>query len=787
MFLKKLHGVGYTLTMVKSMATAAAGSAPACDSAALEAAVTSYVPEARLLSNVGAEMSFQVPLSSSSLFPALFSHLETQASALGVLSYGISVTTLEEVFLKVAEGSHSEKDGAKGHGADKDSAAAAAAAAAPPSLTSSSAASAAKESAAPYEHVSGADLFRAHFFALLRKRLSYALRDRRAVVFQLLIPIAALSAGLALRHQVSMATRPVISLSLGYYNTAITSTNADAAAAGARANFVPYDASKAGVTDLVASISSAGAGVGGSFAGLGSAAGAVFVPVSGLPQLYPASAYAYPSLNDSSSSCLSLSYSDGLPTLALALADDTNALTDAWALSKWLLEHRNGSSDSGVDEAGASRYVALSLSALERGAAPGSAFASYTALVNSTAFHAAPAAVNLVNSGLLNWLTGGAGASISVENAPLPFTQRQSIVVSSITSFISVLFVVIAFSFVPASFAVFVVKEREVGAKHQQLISGVGITAYWCSTFLWDIVNYSLPCGAALVLIAAFNVKELLGEALPATALLFASYGTAVAAFTYCTTYLFESHSSAQTITLVVNLLCLVMLLASYVMHLIPATCDTDASLRYLFRLVPGYAMGEGLLQLTVLAELPFLATDCGRIPLAQAVQQKFTPYSLQAAGWPLLYLATETVVYFLLAIAIDVALSYPLVRSRLLPDKDLPIAPVDEDDDVVHEAERVARGGARDETIVVRRLRKVYAGSKIAVRDLSFGLPRGECFGFLGINGAGKTTTMKILTGDVVPTSGGATLGGFDILRNQAEVRRLVGYWLVPAHAFRP
>ena len=57
------------------------------------------------------------------------------------------------------------------------------------------------------------------------------------------------------------------------------------------------------------------------------------------------------------------------------------------------------------------------------------------------------------------------------------------------------------------------------------------------------------------------------------------------------------------------------------------------------------------------------------------------------------------------------------------------------------------------------------------------FGLPQGECFGFLGINGAGKTTTLKILTGDVVPTSGGARLGGHDILREQEAVRRLIGY----------
>ncbi|KAG2506212.1 hypothetical protein JM18_009330, partial [Phytophthora kernoviae] len=98
-------------------------------------------------------------------------------------------------------------------------------------------------------------------------------------------------------------------------------------------------------------------------------------------------------------------------------------------------------------------------------------------------------------------------------------------------------------------------------------------------------------------------------------------------------------------------------------------------------------------------------------------------------------------------------------------------------DEDVEREAQRVACGGADEDAVKLMGLRKVYPGGKIAVRNLSFGLKRGECFGFLGINGAGKTTTMKMLTGDVHPSHGTATLGGFDILSQQIEVRRQIGY----------
>jgi len=56
-------------------------------------------------------------------------------------------------------------------------------------------------------------------------------------------------------------------------------------------------------------------------------------------------------------------------------------------------------------------------------------------------------------------------------------------------------------------------------------------------------------------------------------------------------------------------------------------------------------------------------------------------------------------------------------------------------------------------------------------------GIPAGECFGFLGVNGAGKTTTMSILTGDIPPTSGSATVHGYDVLTQLDKVRLEVGY----------
>ncbi len=77
---------------------------------------------------------------------------------------------------------------------------------------------------------------------------------------------------------------------------------------------------------------------------------------------------------------------------------------------------------------------------------------------------------------------------------------------------------------------------------------------------------------------------------------------------------------------------------------------------------------------------------------------------------------------------------------------------------------------------IRVTDLTKNY-GARRAVDGLNFEARQGEILGFLGPNGAGKTTTMRILTGYMPPSSGTASIAGFDIVSQSLEVRKRVGY----------
>jgi len=80
------------------------------------------------------------------------------------------------------------------------------------------------------------------------------------------------------------------------------------------------------------------------------------------------------------------------------------------------------------------------------------------------------------------------------------------------------------------------------------------------------------------------------------------------------------------------------------------------------------------------------------------------------------------------------------------------------------------------DIAVSVQSLEKKF-GAFTAVNKINFEVKRGEIFGFLGPNGAGKSTTIRMLCGIITPTSGQGRVGGFDINREQEEIKQHIGY----------
>ena len=101
-------------------------------------------------------------------------------------------------------------------------------------------------------------------------------------------------------------------------------------------------------------------------------------------------------------------------------------------------------------------------------------------------------------------------------------------------------------------------------------------------------------------------------------------------------------------------------------------------------------------------------------------------------------------------------------------------VRPTNIDDDVKKEQESVYNNN--DNLMRIINLSKRF-NKFDAVRGLSFGVRRNECFGLLGVNGAGKTTTFRMVTGDEIMTTGSCFIGDVSLTTNRSEYLQSIGY----------
>ena len=440
------------------------------------------------------------------------------------------------------------------------------------------------------------------------------------------------------------------------------------------------------------------------------------------------------------------------------------SITSIYDMSRYILEHRQ---DYAASQIGAYSLYSLGFDTKSPTAVYST---SYVIHGNYSALHSGPLYASILADTVVK--TIDSKASLKVNIFPLPSTYSQKARLSNYNVNLVVIFILLAVPYVPAAFATFIVREREVKAKHQQLVSGVSIPAYWLAAFLWDNFSYQLTVWMIVILVSIFpNTQSLSGPAtIGPTIGLLILFGGAISGFTYLLSFFFSTPSGAQiAIIFIVFILGLILTIVGLVLRQIPETSAVYLSVvRYIFAIFPPFALGDGLQSLSLLQLLSFLELPGGQV---------YKPLDWNITGMNLTFLAWETVVYLLATIAYEYFSEIPLLQnlfqSSVLPPTDDSL----KDDDVLAEELRVASGAADDNSIVVKDFKKIYPGGKYAVKGMSLAIPTGECFGLLGINGAGKSSALNMLSGEFRPSSGSAFLAGLNLLTDVHKCRRKIGF----------
>uniref|UniRef100_A0A4W3GUE0 ATP-binding cassette sub-family A member 1-like n=1 Tax=Callorhinchus milii TaxID=7868 RepID=A0A4W3GUE0_CALMI len=366
---------------------------------------------------------------------------------------------------------------------------------------------------------------------------------------------------------------------------------------------------------------------------------------------------------------------------------------------------------------------------------------------------------------------------ITTYNHPLNLTKVQLTDATFSTTSADVVVsicVIFAMSFIPASFVLFLIQERVSKAKHLQLVSGVNPTIYWIANFAWDMCNYAVSCVMVVVIFLCFQQKSYVSSAnLPVLILLFVLYGWSIIPLMYLASFLFSIPSTAYVVLTCINMFIGINgSIATFVLEIFENDNLTKINdvLKQLLLIFPHFCLGRGLIDM---AKNQGIADAYARFG-----EDRFqSPFEWNLVGKNLFAMFVQGMVLFMFTILLEYTF---FIRSRSANISTSTISSaVEEDEDVSRERMRILSGEAQSDLLTICELTKVYLKrkKKPAVNKICLGIPPAQCFGLLGINGAGKTTTFKMLTGDISVTSGDAFLNGYSILTQIGEVHQNMGY----------
>ncbi|KAJ8721111.1 hypothetical protein PYW08_006576 [Mythimna loreyi] len=411
---------------------------------------------------------------------------------------------------------------------------------------------------------------------------------------------------------------------------------------------------------------------------------------------------------------------------------------------------------------------------------------------NNKGHHALPSYINSVNNAILRTVINNPQANISTYTHPLKISKEQ---ISKATVYQHIAdagitgLLVLAYGMVSAGAAIYLVRSRCTQEKRLQLLCGVNPAMYWGSALVWDMMIILINLCITAILMLSFGFPVFIERNnLPAICILIVLYGYACSSFIHVAEKFFKDASMANMVLFCGNaflgLSFIAVLLCFDIISESDATDNARWALHKLFMLAPQFALGDGLLDIaknTIQAQvLSRFGMDTYRDPLNSTLLALHYSY-LVVMGTVLLFLnlAIEHGYFDSLVVRFRPEIIPPVVGGEMEP------VEVSAERKRVH-ASRALHAPLRVNTIgninrgfvhtegkknsmqrVVSptsdaaqcvELSKCYpgfSGQRVALRNLTLGIPPGQCTALLGQNGAGKSTTFSMLTGEVRPSSG--------------------------------
>jgi len=456
------------------------------------ALVKSIIPNAKLNSNINSEISFVLPTEDTVRFSALFEQLEKAKESLNILNIGVSVTTLEEVFLRIGDDENTDETTTSDFNTINNGTL---------SYAASNPVYENGVNSSHASHVNGGELIDDYglwigskemhrvgylelllnqFYILIKKRFIHSKRNLSLIISQIIIPIAVLLINLIyLKYApIKPGDSPLLKMEITRYSN----------------NFVPYYLEYGNSSIAVDQLSKLYA--------------TQFIPPNSLPF----------NLKDNTSVTLCSNRRGSINDFLSCLGHlSYNYIIDDYIVAADFFSDNNNN-------------------------------LSIVSHFNNQPFHVPPLATNVITNTLFKYYTNSTDNKIIVNNHPLPRNLQGKITdqqLKDMTGFNVGSGLTFGFSFLIASFVIFIIKERSSNSKHLQFMSGCNSHVFWISSLVWDIVNYMFAVIIVLLLLRAFSIMEFLGSYRWLITLgLLVLYGFAHISQMYLFSYLFKVSST---------------------------------------------------------------------------------------------------------------------------------------------------------------------------------------------------------------------------------------------------